>query len=396
MKVKLADNVYWVGAVDWNTRDFHGYTTHRGTTYNAYLVLGEKKALIDTVKRPFFEEMLGRVREVLDPAELDYIILNHMEMDHSTSFPEIKAMAPKAEVIVSRKFGEENFRKIFHGEWELTPVAEGDKVGLGGLTLTFVPIPMLHWPDSMVTYLVEGGILFSSDAFGQHLASTGRFDDEVDECALMQEATKYYANILMPLGNLIPPVVEKLGKLELNLLATAHGVIWRKNITGIIQTYLRWAKGEARDRVLVVYDTMWGNTEKMAQAVLEGIQRGGVESTLYRLSSSDRSDVIAEVLEAKGLAVGSPTLNNGLFPTVAAFLAYLRGLKPRQKMGLAFGAYGWGGGAVKKVEDELREAGVQLVAEGIGVKFTPLPDELERCRLAGQSLAEKMVGKKGG
>ncbi|MFC2122544.1 FprA family A-type flavoprotein [Bacteroidota bacterium] len=392
MAVKLSDGVYWVGVVDWNVRDFHGYTTHRGTTYNAYLVLGEKKALIDTVKKPFFGEMLARIKEVIDPAELDYIILNHMEMDHSTSFPDIKALAPKAEVIVSKKFGEDNFRKIFHGDWDLTPVTEGDKVDLGGLTLTFVPIPMLHWPDSMVTYLIEKGILFSSDAFGQHLASAGRFDDEVDNCALWEEVTKYYANILMPFGNLIPPAVEKLGKLELNMLATAHGIIWRKDIAGIVQSYLRWARGETNGKALVIYDTMWGDTERMAQKVLQGLQEGGVEASLCSLSSSDRSDIIAEVLDAKALVVGSPTLNNGLFPSIGAFLVYLKGLRPRNKIGFAIGSYGWGGGAVKKAEDELKEAGVELVEEGIGVKFNPLPDELEKCRLAGKSLAEKIKG----
>jgi anaerobic nitric oxide reductase flavorubredoxin len=336
--------------------------------------------------------MLERIKEVIDPAELDYIILNHMEMDHSTSFPDIKALAPKAKVVVSKETGEDSFRKIFHGDWALTPVTGGDTVDLGGLTLTFVPIPMLHWPDSMVTYLIEKGILFSSDAFGQHLASAGRFDDEVDNCALWEEVTKYYANILMPLGNLIPPVAEKLGKLEINMLATAHGVIWRKDIAGIIQSYLRWAQGETNGKALVIYDTMWGYTERMAQKVLQGLHEGEVDASLYCLSSSDRSDIIAEVLEAKALVVGSPTLNDGLFPSIGAFLLYLKGLKPKNKIGFAIGSYGWFGGAVKKAEDELKAAGVELVEEGIGVQFNPRPDELEKCRLAGKSLAEKIKG----
>ncbi len=392
MAVELSRGVYWVGAVDWNLMNFHGYTTRRGTSYNAYLVLSEKKALIDTVKEPFFEDMLQHIGEVIDPAELDYIVLNHMEQDHSGSFPKLKALAPKAKVIVSKRFGENNFQNVFHGDWEVTPVTEGDKLSLGQQTLTFVPIPMLHWPDSMVSYLVEEGILFSSDVFGQHLASTGRFDDQVDDAVLMQEATKYYANILMPLSKLIPPALEKLSKLELKMLATDHGVIWRKDVGKIVQAYLHWANGETTDRTLVIYDTMWGNTEKMAQAILSGLQAGGVEAELFRLSTSDSSDVITDVLEAKAIVVGSPTLNNGVLPSVAAFLSYLRGLKPQNKIGLAFGSYGWTGGAVKKIEEELQQGGIQLVEESLSAKFTPLPEELEKCRLVGRNLAGKILG----
>jgi len=392
MAVRLAEGVYWVGAVDWNARDFHSYTTHRGTSYNAYLVLSDKKVLIDTVKEPFFDDMLQRIKEVIDPAELDYIVLNHMEWDHSSAFPRLKAMAPKAQVIVSRRFGEESFQRVFHGDWEVMAVGEGDKLNLGQRTLTFVPIPMLHRPDSMVTYLPEEGILFSSDAFGQHLASTGRFDDEVDQAVLMEEATKYYANILMSLGKLIPPAVEKLGKLDLKMLATAHGVIWRKDPGKIVQAYLRWAKGETNNRALVIYDTMWGNTDKMARAILDGLFSEEVEAKLFRLSLTDRSDVITDVLEAKALVMGSSTLNNELFPTVAAFLCYLKGLKPRNKIGFAFGSYGWAGGAVKKIETELQQAGVELVAEGLSVKFAPSYEELDKCRLAGASLAKRIRG----
>jgi flavorubredoxin len=269
-------------------------------------------------------------------------------------------------------------------------VAEGDKLNLGQRTLAFVPIPMLHWPDSMVTYLPEEGLLFSSDAFGQHLASTGRFDDEVDQAVLMEEATKYYANILMPLGNLIPPAVEKLAKLELKMLATAHGVIWKKDPGKIVQAYLRWAGGETDNKALVIYDTMWGNTDKMARAILDGLFSGGVEAKLFRLSFTDRSDIITDVLEAKALVIGSSTLNKELFPTVAAFLCYLKGLKPRNKIGFAFGSYGWAGGAVKKIEAELQQAGVELIGEGLSVKFTPSYEELEKCRLAGESLAKRI------
>jgi len=388
-KVQLADGACWVGAIDWNIRNFHGYSTHRGTTYNAYLIIDEKIALIDTVKAPFFGEMLGRINQLIDPAKIDYLVSNHVEMDHSGSLPQMLAAAPNAELITSAKFGEAGLKKHF-GISKMTPVKEGDTIDLGKRQLTFVPIPMLHWPDSMVTYCSRDEILYSSDAFGQHLATSSRFDDEVDPAVVMQEASKYYANILMLFGHLIPGAVKKLGGLSIKTIAPDHGIIWRSDPGKIVSAYADWAAGKTVDKALVIYDTMWHSTEKMALAIVEGLIDEGVEVKAYNLTAADKSDIIAEVLDAKALVIGSPTLNNGMFPKVAEFLCYLKGLKPKNKIGAVFGSYGWGGGAAKSITEELEQAGVPIIEDALTVKWVPEEAELAECTEFGRRIATKM------
>ncbi len=392
MKVALADGIYWVGAIDWNLKDFHGYTTHRGSTYNAYLIVDEKVALIDTVKAPFFGEMLGRISEIIDPGKIDYVISNHVEMDHSGSLPQIMKAAPRAKLVTTEKFGEAGLRKCFHCDWPLVPVKEGSELVLGKHRLSFIPLPMLHWPDSMATYCVDEAIMFSNDAFGQHFASSRRFDDEVDLPVVMLEAAKYYANILMPLSGLVLKALDRLKNVKMNIIAPSHGIIWRAHRGEILNAYADWARGGGKKKVVIVYSTMWGSTEKMALALAEGIAGQNVEYSVYDLAKSDRSDVVADILTSRGLAVGSATLNNGMLPLAAAFLTYVKGLKPVGKIGAAFGSFGWGGGAAKAVEEELKLAGVEMAAPGVSIRYVPEPGELEQCRDLGRTLAARVAG----
>lgn len=390
-KVQLAEGVYWVGAIDWNIRNFHGYTTNRGTTYNAFLIVDEKIALIDTVKHHFFPEMLHRIKEIVDPKDIDYIISNHVEMDHSGSLPMMLREAPNAQLITTEKRGEEGLRKHFGIDRTMIPVKEGSTLDLGRRQLAFVPIPMLHWPDSMVTYSPYDEILFSSDAFGQHLATAERFDDEVDPAVIMQEASKYYANILMLFGHLIPPAVAKLGGLSIKTIAPDHGIIWRSDPGKIISAYTEWSAGTTKDKALVIYDSMWNSTEKMATAIVDGLIEGGVgEVKSFNLTATDKSDVMTDVLDAKALIIGSPTLNNGMFPSVAEFLCYLKGLKPKNKVGAAFGSYGWGGGATKAVVQEMEGMGIEMVENDLTFKWIPEETELAQCIEFGQNIAKKM------
>jgi anaerobic nitric oxide reductase flavorubredoxin len=389
-KVQLTEGIYWVGAIDWNIRNFHGYSTHLGTTYNAYLVIDEKIALIDTVKAPFYEEMVARIKEFVTLEDIEYVVSNHVEMDHSGSLPMVMREAKKAKLITSEKFGETGLRKTFHSDWPLVTAKEGSEIELGKRRLAFIPTPMLHWPDSMCTYLVEDNILFSSDAFGQHLATSLRFDDEVGLDEIMPQAAKYYANILMPFGELIVRAIGKLGGLEIDMIAPSHGVIWRSYSQTIIGAYDTWGKGKSKSKILVVYDTMWGSTEKMARALAEGIADENVEVKLYNLTKSDRSDIIKEVLDARAILVGSPTLNNGMFPTVAEFLCYLKGLKPKGKLGAAFGSHGWAGGAVKAIQQEFAQAGIEVLDSDLAFKFVPDRDEIEKCIDFGKMVAKRV------
>lgn len=386
----LAEGVHWVGAIDWNIRNFHGYSTHVGTTYNAYLIVDEDIALIDTVKAPFYEEMVARIKEIVSPDDIRYVVSNHVEMDHSGSLPMIMQEARNARLVTMQKFGEDGLRKTFHLDWPLITVKEGSELGLGKRKLAFIPTPMLHWPDSMCTYLPEDRILFTMDAFGQHLATSSRFDDEVGMDKVMPEAAKYYANILMPFGDLVVKAVDRLGALDIATIAPSHGVIWRAHPEAIIAAYASWGKGESKNKALVVYDTMWGSTEKMAHALAAGIISGGTEVRLYNLTKSDQSDIMTEVLDARAILVGSPTLNNGMFPTVASFLCYLKGLKPKAKIGAAFGSHGWAGGAVKAIEQELHQTGIEVIGPGLTIKFVPDGNEIQSCVDFGRTIAGRI------
>ncbi len=391
--VKVLENIFWVGVVDWNIRHFHGFTysTHRGTTYNAYLIVDKKIALVDTVHHQFTGEMIERIKEVIDPSKIDYVIANHVESDHSGSIKEILKLAPNATVVGTANC-KAGLEKHYFGNWNFQTVKTGDTLNLGERTLSFLEAPMLHWPDNMFTYIEKDALLLSNDGFGQHLASSKRFDDEVDPNILMEEAAKYYANILWLYSTLVTRKIEEVQKLglKIDMIAPSHGMIWRKDPMKIVTAYLRWAKGEAKKKVLIVYDTIWESTEKMAKAMLEGISSEGIEATLFRLPVSDNGDIIAALLETKGLLVGSATINNGILPTVAPFLREMEGLRPRNKLAAAFGSYGWGGGATATIENSLKSAGMELAAPAMTVKWVPDKTELQKCYEYGQEFAKKI------
>lgn len=389
-KIQVAKDIYWVGATDWNLRNFHGYSTRLGTTYNAYLIIDEKIALVDTVKAPFYDEMATRIKKIVPLEDIDYVISNHVERDHSGSLPRLMEEAKKAKLITLEKFGENGLKKNFHLDWPLMPVKEGSQLELGKRTATFIPTPMLHWPDSMCTYLPGDNILFSMDAFGQHLATSQRFDDELGLDFIMPEAAKYYANILMPFGDLIVKAVDKLGGLQISMTAPSHGIIWRSHFKDIASAYASWGKGELSNKALIIYDTMWGSTATMARVLAESISSQGVEVKLYNLTESDKSDIVKEVLDASALLIGSPTLNNGMFPSVAEFLCYLKGLRPKGKIGAAFGSHGWAGGGVKAVEQELGLAGIEVINSGLAFKFAPDEDEIQKCIEFGKTIAGRI------
>ncbi len=389
LSVELKDGVYWVGAIDWNIRDFHGYTTPKGTTYNAYLIVDEKIVVVDTVKHGFFDDMLRGIKEIVDPREIDYVVSNHVEKDHSGSLSDIMRLAKNAEIYATGR-GKEGLIKYFKQDWTFNIVKTGDELNIGKKNLMFIEAPMLHWPDSMFTYIKEDRILLPNDAFGQHIATHQRFDDEVKD--VMEDAATYYANILMPLAPLILKKIEEIVNLgiKIDMIGPSHGIIWRKEPEKIINAYIDWSKGVARDKILIVYDTMWGSTEKIARSILRGINKEGVEAKLLKLRENHRSAVIKEVLDSKVVLVGSPTINNGIFPTVADFLTYLKGLKPKKKIGATFGSYGWGGGACKVIEKELREIGFEVLDANLEFKYVPDESELERCVEFGKELVKKL------
>jgi flavorubredoxin len=388
--IKLKEGVYWVGAIDWNLRNFHGYVTHRGSTYNSYLIVDEKIALVDTVKDKFFPEMLERIKEIVDPSEIDYLISNHTEPDHSGCIAKFLDIAENAELVASN-FGVKNLRGYYGEGLEVTSITDKPSISLGSKTLHFTAIPMVHWPDSMVTYIPEDKLLLPNDAFGQHIASSERFDDEVDPAVLMQEATTYFANIIMHLSTSVGRALKALEGLEIDMIGPSHGVIWRSRIGEILEKYRGWVAGETIPRAVIVYDSMWESTHMIARALGEGLAEGGVEVKIHRLGVSHNSDAIADILDAKAVLVGSPTINNGVFPTVGSFLAYLKGLKPRSKVGAFFGSYGWGGGARKAVEAELEAAGIELLDGDLEYKFRPGIDELQKAREFGKDLAVKIL-----
>ena len=390
--LEIAKDTYWVGAVDWNIRDFHGYSTYQGTTYNAYLIKDEKTVLIDTVKKDFFPEWMDRLREIVDPKKIDCVISNHTELDHSGSLEWLMHVIGSDKPVYCSKMGAQNLSRHFHGPLNLIPVNEGEEMKLGRRTLTFLETRMLHWPDSMFTYLQEDQILFSSDAFGQHYAGLERFDDQIGE-AIMPHARKYFANILLLYSPLILKLVEKVTRmgLKIRMICPDHGIMWRKDPGKILQAYVEWAQQRPKKKALVIYDSMWHSTQTMAEEIAAVLGGKGVDARPMHLRTTHRSDVMTEVLDAGAVLVGSPTLNNGLFPTVADFLCYLKGLKPQNKIAAAFGSYGWSGEAVKLISQELEEMKFRLVDPGLRIQYVPDREALEACRALGQKVAQALA-----
>ncbi|HOG23239.1 MAG TPA: flavodoxin domain-containing protein [Candidatus Omnitrophota bacterium] len=389
--IRIADDVWWVGAIDWNARHFHGhtYTTKRGTTYNAYLIVDEKITLVDAVYGPFTDEMIQRIRTVIPVEKIDTIIANHIEPDHSGAYPELLKLCPNAKLYGSARAGQ-GLERYYHQKFDFAPVKTGDKLSLGKKTLRFIEIPMIHWPDSMMTYLEEDQILFSNDAFGQHYATNERFDDEVPWEILMEEAAKYYANILWPFSHLIAKKLVELAEMNLpiRMIATSHGVSWRKEPRKIITAYERWAANVTDPKIVIVYETMWGSTAKMARKIAEGVATSGVKCEIHDIAATDRTEVIYDMFSAKGYIVGSSNHDSGMLPNMVSFMEFLKGLHPKNRIGCAFGSYGWSGIAIKKLEETLKESGVEIVQPALSVVYAPDEAQLAACHEFGRKIAE--------
>ncbi len=390
MVTELAKGVYWVGVVDWGIRHFHGFelSTHRGSTYNSYLIVDEKVVLVDTVWEPFQDQLIQNIRQIMDPGKIDYLVVNHSEVDHAGSLPAVMRHVPKAKVVVSRR-GEESVEGHFHQLWNFHPVETGEKIPIGGSDLIFVEAPMLHWPDSMFTYLTGKNILLPNDAFGQHYASDFRFNDQVNQEELYEEALKYYANILTPFSQLVLKKIDEVLALQLpvEIIAPSHGVIWRNNPLQIVKKYQQWAKQVPEKSAVILYDTMWQGTRRMAEAIGEGLASEGIPHKLFHVAVSDRNDLITEVFKAKAVIIGSPTLNQGLLPTIAPLLEDLKGLKFKDKIGAAFGTYGWSGEGIKLIEEYFTRCKIPVVAPGIKAKWQPKPADLSACKDLGRKVA---------
>ena len=391
MAEQLKDGVYWVGAVDWGLKSFHGHelSTHRGSSYNAYVIKDEKNVLVDTVWGPFAEEFMQDLRSVIDPADLDYVVANHAEVDHSGALPHVLREAPNATLVASKR-GENSIQGHYHQDWDIQTMETGDSIDIGKNDLVFVEAPMLHWPDSMFTYVAGQNILMPNDAFGQHYATAYRFNDQVNQKELYEEALKYYVNIVNPYSRQVENKIQEVLEMDLavDMICPSHGVLWRDNPLQIVDKYREWAAQKPEERALVIYDSMWGSTRKMAAAISEGLTERGVPNKVRDAAQTDRNDLMVEVFRARTIAIGSPTFNGGVLPSISPVCTDLKGLKFKNKIGAAFCSYGWSGGAQRLIARHMEEAGFDLVEEPITCKWQPDAENLEECRAYGRKLAE--------
>ena len=372
--IKITENIYWVGAIDWDLRNFHGYLTQRGSTYNAYLIIDEKITLIDNVKYYLYGEMMERISSVIDPEKIDFVIQNHVEMDHSSSLPMLMNVIPNAKIYTSPN-GEKGLKLHYKKDWNFHVIQSGEKLSLGKRSLQFVLTPMVHWPDNMVSWCEEEKILFSNDAFGQHIASSERFDDEYPVNITIEEARKYYANIVLPYGKQVQGVLKTASQLDIQTICPSHGLIWRNHVKDIVTEYVKWANNEAEEKAVIIYDTMWKSTEKLSHVIREAFETLDIPVHMANLQCNHISDIMTELITAKYICVGSPTLNNNILPTVSAFLTYMKGLAPKDRYGLAFGSYGWGGQSVGIVENILKECSFKILNQ-IKVQYIPSAEQL--------------------
>ncbi len=393
---EIKPGIHWVGAIDWAVRDFHGYVTPNGTSYNNYLILDEEVTLVDTVKHDFVDYSIDNIKRLVDPAKIVNVVVNHIENDHASSLDRIMELTPNALIHITER-GKKGLDRFFDtSKWKFRIVKTGDTLTTGAKTITFLETPMLHWPDSMMSYVKEDKLLISQDAFGQHLATTSRFDDEYcDEysvTALEHAVRDYYANILMPFGALIKAKIAEVQKLgiAIDMIAPDHGIIWRKNPDKILQMYLDMANDKADPRVVIVYDTMWHSTEHMTIPLMEGIRAAGIDAEVIKLRATPMSTAIKRVWESRALLVGTPTLNNIMFPSVAEFLTHLRGLRPKNRLAGAFGSYGWGGGAVKEAYETFKKMGLETVEPGVEILYRMGPEDYKKCFEFGKLFGERV------
>lgn len=387
--IKITENVYRVGAADWNLRDFHGYATPHGSTYNSYLIMDDKITLIDNVKASFADVLLHNISQVVDPAKIDQVVNNHTEPDHSGSLLEIMRRIGMEKPIYCSKMGQKNLPKHFPGvQFNLQPVGTGDVVSTGKNSLHFMETKMLHWPDNMFCYMPEQKLLFSNDAFGQHYAGPQIWADELNDNA-EHVAKNYYANILWPFSPLVTKLIADVRAMQLDIgfICPSHGLMWRKNPVEIFDKYLMWAAQKPLAKALVVYDTMWESTRKMAEKIRSGMTDEGILTDICHVRKVEQSEIMTEALESAAIVVGSPTINNQMFPTIAKFLCYLQGLKPQNKIGAAFGSYGWSGESVPHVEKALAEMKMTMSVPGLKMNYYPDDESYSQCDKFGRDIA---------
>ncbi len=393
MSKTVKNNIKWVGKIDWELRKFHGdeYSTHNGSSYNSYLIREEKVALIDTVWKPFAQEFVDNLAGEIDLSRIDYVICNHAENDHSGALPLLMEQIPDVPIYCTKN-GVKSLQGLYHRDWNFQVVKTGDKLSLGAKELIFVEAPMLHWPDSMFTYLTGDDVLFSNDAFGQHYASEFMFNDRVDQAELFSECIKYYANILTPFSPMvIRKIKEVLGfNLPLDMICTSHGIIWRENPAQIVEKYMEWADNYQENQITILYDTMWDSTRVMAEQIAAGIQSAdeGVTVKLFNLAKTDKNDAITEIFKSKAILLGSPTVNNGILVSVAALLEEIKGLKFKNKKSGTFGSYGWSGEAVRILSERISASGFELVDDGLGLTWSPDEKSMQLCREYGAKFAQ--------
>lgn len=391
--IEINKNIYWVGALDWDIRDFHGYSTPQGTTYNAYLVIDDKVTLFDTVKKGHGCALMDNIKRIIDPAKIDYIVVNHVEPDHSGSLPEVMDIVKPEKVFCSSNGKKALLAHYHRDDWPYEVVSDGQTLSLGSKTVHFLETRMLHWPDSMFSYIEQDKLLISQDAFGEHWATTERFDDEMDQSKLMHEAAKYYANILLLYSPLVQKLLARVSEmgLEIDIIAPDHGVIWRANPGSIIEAWGKWSRQETKDKALVVYDTMWHSTESMAHAIAEGLAAEGISVKVINMQFNHRSDVATEMLDAKAILFGSATINNGMLPRMADVISYVKGLRPANKIGAAFGSYGWGGEAVKLLNAAMEEMKFDIIDPGIRVNYVPTQADIAQCVELGRKVGKAIL-----
>ncbi len=396
MHIKVKNNVTWIGKIDWELRKFHGneYSTNKGTTYNSYLIKEQKTALVETVWKPFSKEYVNNLEKEIDLNQIDFIIANHAEMDHSGALPLLMEKIPDKPLYCTAN-GIKSIKGHYHKDWNFFPVKTGDKIDLGDKELIFIEAPMLHWPDTMMCYLTKDNILFSNDAFGQHYASEYMFNDLVDQNELFNECIKYYANILTPFSKMVILKIKEVLELKLpvDVICTSHGVIWRENPTQIIEKYLEWANAYQENQITILYDTMWNGTRIMAESIAKGIKNkdSQVNIKLFNTSKSDKNDIITEIFKSKIILIGSPTINRGILTSAAAIMEEIKGLKFVDKKAAAFGCYGWSGESVKLITENLKEAGFEIINDGLKSSWNPDEAAIKECVVFGEEIAGSKV-----
>jgi anaerobic nitric oxide reductase flavorubredoxin len=394
--VEIKPDIFWVGVIDWAVRDFHGYITPNGTTYNNYLIKDEQVTLVDSVKHDFASTTLANIKAIVDPSKIVNLIINHIEPDHASGISEIMSVMPQAVIYITERGKKGLERYVDTSGWTIKTVKSGDSLTIGKYTLHFLETPMLHWPDSMVTYVKEAKLLISQDAFGQHLATAQRFDDEFLGCHSLfelEDAVKdYYANILMPFGQLIKAKIAEIVKLglEIDMIAPDHGIIWRGDPGKILQMYSDMADGKTDLAVSIIYDTMWHSTELMTVPIMEGIKDEGIDCKVIKLRATPTSIAIKEFWKTRGTLIGTPTINNVMFPSVAEFLYHVGGLRPKNRMMGVFGSYGWGGGGVKEATEAIKKIGLEMVEPGIQFIYKPTGEDKLKCYEFGREFARKV------